>query len=131
VTILQGEQMIMRLPSFVRDHQRAGCSGLETICSRRLSSGRGVHTYATPVQGIDVNFYWATYSGAANGYGTVIKISPTGTLTTLHSFGGTDGSELLTGLVQGTNGNLHGTTYMGADLREMSGFQNHSKVHAA
>ena len=35
------------------------------------------------------------------------------TFTTLHSFDGTDGSGLYTGLVQATDGDLYGVTYFG------------------
>jgi uncharacterized repeat protein (TIGR03803 family) len=72
-----------------------------------------------------------TYSGGANGNGTVFKISLTGTLTTLHSFDGTDGSEPLAGLVQGANGNLHGTTYVGGSKGDGVVFKITLSVHAA
>ena len=49
-------------------------------------------------------------AGGANGYGTVFKITPEGTLTTLHSFDGTDGFGPTAGLVEATNGNFYGTT---------------------
>jgi uncharacterized repeat protein (TIGR03803 family) len=98
-----------------------------SFCSKSGCT-EGAYTYATPVQGIDGDFYGTTYSGGANGNGTVFKISPIGTLTTLHRFGGTDGSEPLAGLVQGTNGNLHGTTYIGADLREMEWYSKSLKA---
>ena len=68
------------------------------------------------VQGTDGNFYGTTVEGGANcpplGCGTIFKITPSGTLTTLHSFGGTDGTEPH-GLVQATNGNFYGTTSFG------------------
>jgi uncharacterized repeat protein (TIGR03803 family) len=67
-----------------------------------------------PIQATDGNFYGTTYLGGAHDHGTVFKLTPSGTLTTLHSFNGTDGSEPLAGLVQATDGNLYGTTYMGA-----------------
>jgi uncharacterized repeat protein (TIGR03803 family) len=50
-----------------------------------------------------------------NGSGTVFKITPGGTLTTLHSFGTTDGSYPSCALVQATNGSLYGTTYQGGN----------------
>ena len=36
------------------------------------------------------SFYGTTNSGGANGFGTVFEITPAGTLTTLHSFDGSD-----------------------------------------
>ena len=63
------------------------------------------------------NFYGTTgeggvYATLGGGSGTIFKITPGGTLTTLHSFDGTDGGEP-NGLVQATNGILYGTTYEG------------------
>jgi uncharacterized repeat protein (TIGR03803 family) len=80
---------------------------------------------ATPlaglVQGADGDYYGTTYEGGANGapigLGTIFKITPGGTLTTLHSFDATDGDEPLGGLVQATNGELYGTTFSGGDAR--------------
>ena len=66
-----------------------------------------------PVQGTDGNLYGTTYVGGANDQGTIFKLSTSGTLTTLHSFDGTDGAEPLAGVVQGGNGAFYGTTYMG------------------
>jgi uncharacterized repeat protein (TIGR03803 family) len=103
---------------------------LYSLCSKSACTD-GAYTYAIPVQGTDGNFYGTTYSGGANGDGTVFKISLTGTLTTLHSFGGTDESEPLAGLVQGTNGDLHGTTYMGGSKGDGVVFKITLGVHAA
>jgi uncharacterized repeat protein (TIGR03803 family) len=67
------------------------------------------------VQATDGNFYGATANGGANNDGTVFKITPSGALTTLHSFDfGTDG-QLPEGLAQGTDGNFYGTTNRGGD----------------
>jgi uncharacterized repeat protein (TIGR03803 family) len=44
-----------------------------------------------PVQASDGNFYGVTPFGGTGGFGTVYKITPGGTLTTLHSFTSTDG----------------------------------------
>src|ERR1039458_2521717 len=72
----------------------------------------GAESYAELVQGTDGNFYGTTHNGGTSGDGTVFKITPNGTLTTLHSFQGypTDGSLPNTGLVQGTDGSFYGTT---------------------
>jgi uncharacterized repeat protein (TIGR03803 family) len=74
----------------------------------------GANPFAGLVQASDGNFYGTTYSGGASNEGVVFKITPSGVLTTLHSFcqlsGCTDGTLPAGGLVQGTNGNLYGTT---------------------
>src|ERR1017187_10839570 len=70
------------------------------------------------VQGSDGNFYGTTVAGGTStnctfGCGTVFRISPSGSYTTLYSFVGspTDGRSPHAGLVQGSNGNFYGTTY--------------------
>jgi uncharacterized repeat protein (TIGR03803 family) len=47
--------------------------------------------------------------------GTAFKITPTGNLTTLHSFSGSpsEGAGPVAGLVQGSDGNFYGTTALG------------------
>jgi uncharacterized protein (TIGR03437 family) len=81
---------------------------------------------ATPVQGTDGNLYGTTSEGGAANLsctntsgtpvtcGTVFRISPSGTLTTLHTFcslaGCADGGTPMAGLVQGADGNFYGTT---------------------
>jgi uncharacterized repeat protein (TIGR03803 family) len=74
----------------------------------------GAVPYAGLIQATDGNLYGTTYAGGANnGYGTVFKITTSGTLTTLHSFDATDGAGPYAGLVQATNGDLYGTTEYG------------------
>ncbi len=73
------------------------------------------------VQGSDSNFYGTTAGGGTsanycNGEcGTVFRISPSGTYTSLYSFGSsaTDGENPEAGLVQGSDGNFYGTTSQG------------------
>jgi uncharacterized repeat protein (TIGR03803 family) len=47
------------------------------------------------------------------GCGVVFKLSPSGTETLLHSFTGSDGATLQTGLIVDSSGNLHGMTTQG------------------
>ncbi len=77
----------------------------------------GGNPYAGLVQASDGNFYGTTFERGANGYGTVFKITPAGTLTTLYSFCSqtncADGQYPYAGLVQATDGNFYGTTSAG------------------
>lgn len=66
----------------------------------------------------DGNFYGMTGEGGANSYGTIFQITPSGTLTTLYSFDGTDGyvsygSYPASMLIQDTSGTFYGTTLEG------------------
>jgi uncharacterized repeat protein (TIGR03803 family) len=69
------------------------------------------------VQGNDRNFYGTTYQGGAYNYGTVFKISASGTYTLLHSFNDVaptyDGQYPIAGLTLGTDGNFYGVTSRG------------------
>jgi uncharacterized repeat protein (TIGR03803 family) len=72
------------------------------------------------------DFYGVTEGGKGpGGPGTVFKITPSGTLTTLHTFcsesGCADGWQPLAGLVQATNGDLYGTTSEGDSYAHYSG----------
>ncbi len=67
------------------------------------------------VQATDGSFYGTTYIGGANNDGTIFKITPSGTLTTIHSFDGTDGSSPYAGLALAIDGDFYGTTYNGGN----------------
>jgi uncharacterized repeat protein (TIGR03803 family) len=71
----------------------------------------GVTTPSGLVLGSDGNFYGVTSSSQNDG--TVFKMTPSGTVTTLHAFSGTDGSSPVGPLVQATNGYLYGVTRSG------------------
>jgi len=58
-------------------------------------------------------FFGTTSQGGANGLGTVFKITARGTLTTLHSFNGTDGAFPPSPCVEGSDLNFYGTTSQG------------------
>ncbi len=76
----------------------------------------GRNPFAGLVQGNDGNFYGTTYEGGNSGYGTVFRMSPTGTLTTLVNFNSINGRYPYAGLVQGSDGNFYGTTYRGGSF---------------
>jgi uncharacterized repeat protein (TIGR03803 family) len=77
----------------------------------------GAYPYAGLVQGSDGSFYGTTEKGGAAGRGAVFKITNTGVLTKLYGFctqtGCADGAYPAAGLVEGTDGNLYGTTTQG------------------
>jgi uncharacterized repeat protein (TIGR03803 family) len=98
---------------------------LYSFCSQSGCTD-GQQPFATLVQAADGNFYGTTLAGGANmscdlygtvGCGTIFKITPSGTLTTLYSFCSQsdckDGQNPQTGLIQATDGNFYGTTYAG------------------
>ena len=77
------------------------------------------------VLGRDGNFYGTTTSGGAYNLGAVFKVTPGGVETVLHSFhGGTaDGASPYAALIQGSDGNLYGTTEVGGTYNEGTAFR--------
>jgi uncharacterized repeat protein (TIGR03803 family) len=81
------------------------------------------------VQGADGTFYGTAYDGGSNGQGCVFKITSSGALTNLYSFGTfsdsngnpMDGSHPAGGLVFGSDRNLYGTTESGGTNDPSSG----------
>jgi uncharacterized repeat protein (TIGR03803 family) len=87
---------------------------LTTIFNFTVEGSGGSGPVGNLVEGRDGNFYGATYSGGSSpGYGTLFKITPSGTLTTLYQFDFTHGAQPYAGPVQGTDGKFYGTTYSG------------------
>jgi uncharacterized repeat protein (TIGR03803 family) len=87
--------------------------GLTTIYNFAGADGSG--SKAGLYLGSDGNFYGATTSGGANAqYGTIFSITPSGTLNTLYSFSGPDGSTPAAALTLGADGNFYTTTTSGA-----------------
>ena len=83
----------------------------------------GYGVYGALIQGVDGNFYGATYYGGTpsqfcpGGCGTVFKMTPAGVVTTIYSFCPenycSDGENPWGTLVQGANGDLYGTAENG------------------
>lgn len=66
------------------------------------------------IVGADGNIYGVTTSGGSNGgWGTIFKASLEGTITTLHSFAASDGSQPYGALLQNPAGDFYGTTSYG------------------
>ena len=76
------------------------------------------------IQASDGNFYGTTTHGGTggcySGCGTVFKMDAAGTLTTLHSFTGSDGASPGS-LIQATDGNFYGTTYVAVFKMDAAG----------
>ena len=101
---------------------------LTSLYSFRGGNDGGVPT-APLVQGSDGNFYGTTTRGGTNveffglppGYGTVFRVTPSGILTNLYSFHGSDGAFPDAGLVEGNDGYFYGTTQFGGASFNPSG----------
>ncbi len=86
---------------------------LYSFCSQQNCTD-GAEPLAGLVEGSDGDFYGTTYgTGTDSNGGSVFRITPTGTLTTLHNFSGGDGFLPAGVLIQGIDGNFYGTTAAG------------------
>jgi uncharacterized repeat protein (TIGR03803 family) len=90
-----------------------------------LSNNTDGHGPNGLIQGSDGNFYGTTAGGGAFGHGTVFRITPQGSLTTLYSFGNFagDGVDPFATVVQGSDGNFYGTTAGGGAFGHGTVFQ--------
>jgi uncharacterized repeat protein (TIGR03803 family) len=93
------------------------CSLAQTLTTLvSFNNLNGFEPVTPVVQGFDGNLYGTTQTGGnletcgGSGCGTIFTVTPTGTLTTLVEFNGSDG-EAPTALVQGSDGDLYGTTF--------------------
>jgi uncharacterized repeat protein (TIGR03803 family) len=89
---------------------------LYSFCAQ-TNCADGSNPIGTLVLATDGNFFGITVAGGTNKFGTVFKITPSGTLTTLYSFCSqincADGASPYPNLLQGKNGNFYGTTVQG------------------
>jgi len=95
---------------------------LTTLHTFMRNHDDGGQPQAALIQGADGNFYGTTARYGPFGFGTVFKLTPSGTLTTLHAFaGGADGAYPNSPLIRGTDGNFYGTTGHGGASSEHTG----------
>jgi uncharacterized repeat protein (TIGR03803 family) len=89
--------------------------GVETILYSFTAGADGASPSAGFLQGKDGNFYGTTAGGTlTHAQGTLFKMTPAGVVTGLYSFPGYPGANVPESqLVQGSDGNLYGTTYEG------------------
>jgi len=82
----------------------------------------GANPQAPLIQGTNGDFFGTTYFGGnSNGAGTLFEITPAGKLTTLYTFCSKAGENCPdganpNGVIQGTDGNLYGTTFDGGGV---------------
>jgi uncharacterized repeat protein (TIGR03803 family) len=88
---------------------KGGFKTIYSFCSQ-TGCADGSNPYAGLFQGPSRNFYGTTESGGAASAGAVFKLTPSGTLSVVHSFDGSDGFTPYSGLVRAPNGNFYGTT---------------------
>lgn len=93
-------------------------AGTLTLLHAFTDTVDGWNPYAGVVQGSDGYFYGATALGGTNGYGNIFRIGPTGAYSVVYQFrgidvSGIDGSRPEGSLIQGSDGNLYGTTLRG------------------
>jgi uncharacterized repeat protein (TIGR03803 family) len=88
------------------------------------------------IEGRDGSLYGTTRTGGQYGYGTVYKMTLSGSVTTLYTFSmynGTNGSVPEAPVIQGQDGNLYGTTQEGGGIGSIfsmttNGLLNYSVV---
>ena len=96
---------------------------LYSFCSQHGCSD-GFDLTAGLIQATDGNFYGVTSLGGnpncvvngESGCGTIFQLTPSGTLTTLHSFDQIDGIVPYGALLQATSGVVYGTTFQGGGI---------------
>ena len=89
---------------------------LHNFCSQSTSTQfctDGAYPHSGLIQASDGNFYGVTTGGGYDTWGTILKITPAGKLTTLHRFKANEGTAPNATLLQASDGNLYGTTTTG------------------
>jgi uncharacterized repeat protein (TIGR03803 family) len=86
-------------------------SGTLTVLHSFTGGSDGAYPEAGVIADVAGNLYGTTWGGGAGGQGTLFQLTPSDTLTVLHSFtGGSDGAWPGGDLLVDAAGNLYGTT---------------------
>lgn len=100
----------------IADVVSVGGGALAECVLQSMVYSQGSGPLAALIQGADGNFYGTTSVGGAGNSGTVFKVNPAGIMTVLYEFGAYgsgDAQQPHASLVQGSDGNLYGTTLYG------------------
>jgi len=106
---------------------RITSSGSESVVYSLDGQPEGAFPTDALLLATDGSFYGTTVEGGGPSYsGTVFKLAPDGTLTTLHAFCSQpvvcpDGAQPDAGVIQGRDGNFYGTTQNGGTAGTGSG----------
>src|SRR5271170_5705346 len=114
--------------NFYGTTEYGGASGFGTVFRMNLAGTvtilqsfaqydpNGAQPEGALIEASDGNLYGTCYSGGANGWGTVFRMSTSGAFTKLYDFTqavGNVGYLPKAGLIQASDGNLYGTTWEG------------------
>ncbi len=92
---------------------KATPTGIVTVLRHLNYATDGANPYGELIKGADGSFYGLTNSGGTSGYGTIFKITATGTFTVIKHLVYANGSNPRGHLVIGADGNFYGATYSG------------------
>ncbi len=92
-------------------------AGVFTVLRHLGIAADGGNPQGSLVLGNDGNFYGITRRGGSTGYGTIFKVTPSGTYTVLRSLANaTDGGTCYGSLAKGSDGNFYGITSSGGSF---------------
>ena len=85
----------------------------------------GANPRAALFQASDGNLYGTTQNGGLYDHGTIFRMTPSGTTSTLYTFtGGQDGGYPIASLIQGADGNLYGLDFPERRLQRRHGLSS-------